>query len=275
MDLGLKGRVVLVTGASRGIGYDMALGFAREGAKVAICSRDIAKLEAVAGEIRALGAEALPLKADLLNPADCDRVIQETAARLGRLDVLVNNASASVDKTPATIVDSTDEQLMARITGKTMGAIRFSRAAVPVMRKAGNGGRIVIIGGTAGRSVFRAGEMPAMGSNLPQGLGNSALANFSKYLSEEVAGDRITVNIVHPHVTRTSRHADRMARLAKEKGRSEAEVEAEYEKNFPIGRMVEPADVTGIVLFLASAHAGAITGQSVTVDGGALRMVNF
>lgn len=275
MDLGLKGRVVLVTGASRGIGYDMALGFAREGAKVAICSRDIAKLEAVAGEIRALGAEALPLKADLLKPADCDRVIQETAARLGRLDVLVNNASASVDKTPATIVDSTDEQLMARITGKTMGAIRFSRAAVPVMRKAGNGGRIVIIGGTAGRSVFRAGEMPAMGSNLPQGLGNSALANFSKYLSEEVAGDRITVNIVHPHVTRTSRHADRMARLAKEKGRSEAEVEAEYEKNFPIGRMVEPADVTSIVLFLASAHAGAITGQSVTVDGGALRMVNF
>lgn len=275
MDLGLKGRVVLVTGASRGIGYDMALGFAREGAKVAICARDMAKLEAVAGEIRALGSEALPIRADLLNPGDCDKVVRETAARFGRLDVLINNASASVDKTPSSIVDSTDEQLMARINGKTMGAIRFSRAAVPVMRKGGHGGRIVIIGGTAGRSVFRAGEMPAMGSNLPQGLGNAALANFSKYLSEEVAADRITVNIVHPHVTRTSRHADRMARLAKEKGRSEAEVEAEYVKNFPVGRMVEPADVTGIVLFLSSAHAGAITGQSVTVDGGALRMINF
>ncbi len=206
MDLKLRGAAVLVTGGSRGLGRDFALGFAAEGADVAICARDRAQLEATAAEIRAHGVKCVAISANLFDGADCQRVVDETAAAFGRLDVLVNNASTSVDKTPKSLEDATDNQLMERFLGKTMAAIRCARAALPHMRRAG-GGRIVNIGGTAARSVFRPGELLSNASGLPQGLGNSSLANFSKYLAEEAAPDGILVNLVHPHVTRTSRHA--------------------------------------------------------------------
>jgi 3-oxoacyl-[acyl-carrier protein] reductase len=274
MDLNLRGAAVMVTGGSQGIGFAIAHAFADEGARVAICARDRGRLDAAAAEIRARGVECLAISADLLDPEACRRVIDETAAAYGRLDVLVNNASTSVDRTPRSLEDASDSDLMARFMGKTMAAIRCSRAALPHMRRVG-GGRIVCIGGTAARSVFRAGELPSGGSGLPQGLGNSALANFSKQLAEEVAGDGILVNIVHPHTTRTGRHPDRVARLAQARGITAAEAEAAIAAQFPIGRIVEPADIAPLVLLLASPLAAAITGQSITVDGGALRGIAY
>jgi 3-oxoacyl-[acyl-carrier protein] reductase len=274
MDLQLRGAAVLVTGGSRGLGRDFALGFAEEGASVAICARDRAQLEATAADISARGVECVAISADLFEAADCQRVVEETVAAFGRLDVLVNNASTSVDKTPKSLEDATDAQLMERFLGKTMAAIRCARAAIPHMRKVG-GGRIVNIGGTSARTVFRPGELLSNASGLPQGLGNSALANFSKYLAEEVARDGILVNLVHPHITRTSRHASRLAQRSKELGISEAEVEAEFLKQIPLGRIIESSDVTPLVLFLSSPLAGATTGQALAVDGGALRGVNY
>lgn len=274
MDLKLRGAAVMVTGGSQGIGLSIARAFAEEGARVAICARDRGRLDKAAAEIRARDGECLAISADLLDPEACRRVIDDTAAAFGRLDVLVNNASTSVDRTPRSLEDASDNELMARFMGKTMAAIRCSRAALPHMRRAG-GGRIVCIGGTAARSVFRPGELPSAGSGLPQGLGNSALANFSKHLAEEVAGDGILVNIVHPHSTRTGRHPDRVARRAAAKGITEAEAEAEIAAQFPIGRVVEPEDIAPLVLLLASPLAAAITGQSITVDGGALRGIAY
>jgi len=274
MDLKLRGAAVLVTGGSQGIGRAIAEGFAAEGARVAICARDRGRLEAAAAQIRAQGAECLAIAADLLDPEACRRVVDETAAAYGRLDVLVNNASTGVDRTPRSLEDASDAQLLERFMGKTMAAIRCSRAALPHLRRAG-GGRIVSIGGTAARSVFRAGELPASGSGLPQGLGNAALANFSKHLAEEVAGEHILVNIVHPHLTRTGRHPDRVQRRAEALGITPAEAEAAIAAQFPIGRIVEPADIVPLVLLLASPLAGAITGQSITIDGGALRGIAY
>ena len=274
MDLKLRNAAVLITGASRGLGREFALAFAGEGARVAICARDPAKLEEAAAAVRARGAECLALQADLLDPDACQRVVDETAARFGRLDVLVNNASTSVDATPKSIEAATDGQIMARIHGKTLPAIRCSRAALPHMRK-GGGGRIVCIGGTAARTVFRAGDLPSEGSGLAQGLGNSALANFTKYLSEEVAADGIVVNIVHPHLIRTDRHGARIAWQAKRFGVTETEAEAQIALQNPIGRVLEPGDVTPLVLLLASPLSGGMTGQSIAVDGGALRGVNY
>jgi len=274
MDLKLRGAAVMVTGGSQGIGFAIAHAFAAEGARVAICARDRGRLDAAAAKIRAQGAECLAISGDLLDPEACRRVIDDTAAAFGRLDVLVNNASTSVDRTPRSLEDASDNELMARFMGKTMAAIRCSRAALPHMRRAG-GGRIVCIGGTAARSVFRAGELPSGGSGLPQGLGNSALANFSKQLAEEVAGDGILVNTVHPHTTRTGRHPDRVARLAQARGITAAEAEAAIAAQFPIGRIVEPEDIAPLVLLLASPLAAAITGQSITVDGGALRGIAY
>src|SRR2546421_4324464 len=274
MDLNLRNAVVLITGASRGLGREFAIAFADEGACVAICARDSVKLEETAAAVRARGAECLALQADLLDGAACQRVVDDTAARFGRLDVLVNNASASVDTTPKSIEVATDAQVMARINGKMLVAVRCARAALPHMRK-GGGGRIVNIGGTAARTTFRPGDLPSEGSGLAQGLGNSSLANFTKYLADEVAADHIVVNTIHPHLIRTDRHIQRVMWYAKKFGVTESEADRQIAAQMPIGRMLEPSDVTPLVLLLASPLSAATTGPAIAVDGGALRGISY
>src|SRR2546423_11963863 len=238
MDLNLRNAVVLITGASRGLGREFAIAFADEGARVAICARDSTKLEETTAAVRARGAECLTLQADLLDGAACQRVVDDTAARFGRLDVLVNNASASVDTTPKSIEVATDAQVMARINGKMLVAVRCARAALPHMRQ-GGGGRIVNIGGTAARTVFRRGDMPSDGSGLAQGLGNSSLANFTKYLSEEVAADGIVVNIIHTHLFPTDRHRQGVTWPGRRIGVTETQAEAQIALQNPIRRVLE------------------------------------
>lgn len=128
MDLKLRGLSVLVTGASRGLGRDLALAFAAEGARVGICGRDGARLEDTWREVQALGADCLAVVADLLQADACRRAVDETAAAFGRLDALVNNASPVVDRTPSSLEDATDAEVMARVMGKTLVAVRCSRA---------------------------------------------------------------------------------------------------------------------------------------------------
>ncbi len=276
MDLGLESASVLVTGGSRGIGMALAIAFAREKANVAFCGRNRTALEAVADRIRSAGGRCLPVVADLTVPEDCERFVNEAAAAFGRVDVLINNASANVDGTPKAIELTSDAEIAARFNGKTMPAIRCSRAAVPHMRRSG-GGRIVMIGGTAALSVMRGldNPVPSGGSGMAAGLGNSALANFTKHLAEEVARQGISVNVVHPYATRTDRYPARITKRALELNMSEAEAEASLVATMPIGRLVEPDDIVPLVMFLASPLAGAITGQSVAVDGGALRQVSY
>ena len=263
MDLKLKSKAVLVTGGSRGIGREIALAFAREGADVAICARNEEKLAQTGNELRALGGRAQTIAADLFNAEDCQRVIDETAQAFGRLDVLVNNASTNVG---GSLLTAKDDVLMERIMGKTLAAMRCARAAIPHLRRTG-GGRIINIGGLAARNPGN--------TSLPSGLGNAAVSNFSKHLSDEVAADQILVNVVHPTFCKTDRHPGRVAARARERGISEAESEASFAAMFPIGRVIEPADVASLVLFLASPHAGAITGQSIAVDGGRSRSVSY
>lgn len=274
MDLKLGGHAVLVTGSTRGIGRDIALGFAREGALVAICGRDQKQLQATKAEVVAIGAQCHAMIADLSKADDCARVVNETASHFGRLDTLVNNASTSVDKTPNSLEDATDDQLLARVVGKAMVAVRCSRAALVHMRRVA-GGRIVMIGGVSSRTIIRGDEAMSPGSTLPQGLGNASLANFTKFLSEEVAKDNIAVNIVHPHFTRTGRFPARLSQYAQDRGISEAQAEVQLISHMPIGRLIDPSDITPIVLMLGSPLVGAITGQSIAVDGGATRGVVY
>jgi 3-oxoacyl-[acyl-carrier protein] reductase len=256
MDLALKGKAVVVTGGNRGIGRGIALAFAGEGANVAIVGRDKDALAKVKGEIEAKGVKALAIQADLFTAEGCSRAVEDTAKAFGRLDVLVNNASTSVSGGLETL---TDEQLMERLTGKTLAYMRCCRAALPHMRKAG-GGRIVCIGGGAARKAEK--------TSLPSGLGNSALTNFAKHLSNDVARENITVNVVHPPFTKTDRYPARLEARAKQLGVSLEEAEKSFVANFPIGRLIEPKDIAPMVLFLASPQASAITGQAIAVDGG-------
>jgi len=274
MDLKLAGASVLITGGSRGIGFALARGFVGEGARVAICARDQTRLDAAVAELNAMGTQAVGIQTDLFKPEDCAKAVERTVAAFGRLDVLVNNASTNVDKTPKSLEDATDEQVLERFMGKALGAIRCTRAALPHLRAAGSG-RIVCIGGMAARAVQRGAERPGAGSGLPQGLGNAGLANFVKYISEEGAADGIVANIVHPSLTRTERHAGRMERKASTQGISIAAAEAETASHFPIGRVPGPEDIVPLVLLLSSPLAGAITGQAIAVDGGASRAIMY
>jgi 3-oxoacyl-[acyl-carrier protein] reductase len=258
MDLALKGKSVLVTGGNRGIGRGIALAFADEGANVAIVGRDKDALARVKGEIEAKGVKALAIAADLFTAEGCIQSVEETAAAFGGLDVLVNNASTSVSGGLETL---TDEQLMERLTGKTLAYMRCCRAALPWMRKAG-GGRIICIGGGAARKASK--------TSLPSGLGNSALTNFVKHFSNDVAAENITVNVVHPPFTKTDRYPARLEARAKQLGVSLEEAEKTFVADFPIGRIVEPSDIAPTVLFLASPHASAIVGQAISVDGGSI-----
>src|SRR5690606_38856539 len=131
---------------------------------------------------------------DLMAEGAADELVRLAVSSFGKVNVLVNNLSGSVDSTPASIEQATDRQLIARFEGKTMVALRCSRAALPAMRE-GGWGRIVCIGGTSARTVFRAGDAPLSGSGLPQALGNASMATFCKYLSDEVAAQDILINV--------------------------------------------------------------------------------
>jgi 3-oxoacyl-[acyl-carrier protein] reductase/bacilysin biosynthesis oxidoreductase BacG len=275
MDLQLSGKSVLVTGGSRGIGRQIALAFAAEGARVAICSRGEAALQTTAGEIRALGAECLILPADLTEAAACQGVIDKVTAAFGGIDILVNNAGANVDSAPSKLADASDDQIMSRVGGKALAAIRLSRAVLPYMQSA-HSGRIIFIAGTSARMVMRGRERPSTeGNPMVSGLGNAMITNFAKMLGEQVIKDGVLVNVIHPHITRTDRHPARIKRRAAEMGTTEAEAEADLATYLPIGRVVEPTDIAPLVVLLASPVNGAITGQAITVDGGAYRGINY
>src|SRR5258705_4681635 len=150
MDLELEGKVFLITGGSRGIGQQIAIDAAAEGARVAICGRNRTALTQAAEKLRASGAEVVAISTDLSQPGSPARLVERTVKALGRIDVLVNNASADVAHVPALSAGGGDEDLLSRISGKLIPAIRCSRAAIGHMRRAG-GCRIIMICGTAAR----------------------------------------------------------------------------------------------------------------------------
>ena len=256
MNFDLKGKSVLVTGGNRGVGLGIALAFAEEGANVAICGRDKEALAEAEKKIAAKGVKAKAVAVDLFTAAGCTGAVQAAVDAFGGLDVLVNNASTAVSGNIETL---DDEGLMERLQGKTLAYMRCCRAALPHLRKSGRG-RVICIGGTAARH--------AGASALPSALGNSSIIAFVNQFSKTVAAQGITANVVHPPFTKTDRYPKRLAARAKELGVSEEKAEASFVRQFPIGRLVEPSDIAPLVLFLASPHASAITGQSIAIDGG-------
>ena len=256
MNLDLKGKSVLVTGGSRGIGLAIALGFAEEGANVAVCGRDRAALANAEAKITAKGVKAKAVAVDLFTAMGCSGAVQAAVDAFGGLDVLVNNASTAISGNIETL---DDDGLMERLNGKTLAYMRCCRAALPYLRKSSRG-RVICIGGTAART--------AGATALPSALGNAAIVAFVKQFSKTVAAQGITANTVHPPFTKTDRYPARRAARAKQLGVSEDEAEASFAAQFPIGRIVEPSDIAPMVLFLASPLASAITGQSIAIDGG-------
>ncbi len=261
---GLEGKVALVTGGSKGIGKATAGALAREGCAVAICARGETDLQAAAAEISdATGAHVIPIRADMTVPEDISDLVQEAVAELGKLDILVNNAVNSASDRASQIPD---EVILNHITTKIMGYIRCARECVPHMIAAG-GGRIINIGGMAARN--------SSPTNPGSGVTNSAMSNYSKALSDDVASDGILVNCIHPGSTRTERYLGLVAERAARNNTTSHEELAQSVAEIPIGRMVEPDDIANLAAFLCSDLAAAITGQTIAVDGGGGRGVHF
>jgi len=260
VNLGLKGKVALVGGASRGLGRASALALAEEGACVVVCARDFGALETAAREIAAeTGSAVLPVACDLMRPEQIDRLVEEAVDRFGRIDILINNTGGPP---PGLFLDHEDAAWDAAFQGLLMSVVRLCRAVVPAMRASG-WGRIVT------NTSFTVKE-PAEGLILSNAF-RTAVVAVSKTLAREVAADGITVNCIAPGAFDTDRLRSLFAKQAEDSGRSLDEVRAAWEERIPIGRLSRPEELAALVTFLCSEKAASITGTCLPVDGGMLR----
>ena len=264
MELGLKGKVVLVTGASRGIGRAIALAFSGEGCRMALASRTEEALAAVSKEAEALGAEARHWITDVTDPNQVESLVGNVSRVLGGIDVLVNNAGGSSRKAFEAVSDDEWERI---VNLNLFSAIRLSRAVLPHMKERG-GGQIINIAALSGR-------VPRLGQ-IASNVAKAGLINFTESLAAEVARHGIRVNAVCPAAILTERWQERVARYGKEHGLPFEQAVMELAgKSIPLGRFGLPEEVASAVVFLASERAGFITGVSIFVDGGMGRSVSI
>ncbi len=257
MDLGLAGKVALVTAASRGLGAAMALALARERARVAICARNQESLASTSQHIsQETGSEVLTVSADVSQATDVQALVARTVEHFGQLNVLVINAGGP----PAGSFLDLDVDAWERATQLTlMSAVRLCYAAVPVMRQQGEGSILAITS-----------------ISVKQPLDNLILSNsvrmsiigLVKSLSNELAADGIRVNAVCPGWTRTGRVDQLLQARSAKSGLTVVQEAARITASIPMQRMAEPEEFARAAIFLASPAASFITGVSLLIDGG-------
>ena len=260
MDLGLKDKVVIVGGASKGIGQATALAFAKEGAKVVMCARNPELLEESAAEIRSgTGAEVLPVAGDLSQLEATDKLVHETIATFGTVHVLVPNTGGPPLGGFGDVDDAAWESAFSL---NFLSIVRLIRNVLPYMQKQ-QWGRIVSI---MSMSV----KEPIDGLILSNGV-RPAVIGMAKTLSREVGKHNVTINTVLPGRILTDRLKGSLAIRAEKSGLPLEQVLEESGKDIPLGRIGEPAEMANGIVFLCSEAASYITGVSLQIDGGALR----
>ncbi len=264
MDLGLRGKVAIVTGGSDGIGKAAAAALSEEGARVAICARRPGFLEAAAADIRAAsGGEVLAIPCDVTDEAQVQSMVARVVAEWGRLDILVNNAGTSA---AGKFEDVSNEVWVGDLQLKLYGAIYCSRAALPHLKAAEDGGRIINI-------TTHGGKAPAGGS-LPTSAARAAGLALTKAMSRDYARDGVLVNTVCIGLIKSGQIHARFERMREDDPSLTAE--GYYERlgsAIPIGRVGEAREAGDVICFLASARASYLTGTSVNIDGGASPVV--
>lgn len=261
MESGIAGRVAVVTGASQGIGLAIARGLAGEGASLLVCARGAEKLDAATAELEGLGTDVLTVPADVTDPSTAGRLVEACLERFGRLDILVNNAGKGA---PVPLATQTPELWQECFELNLFSAVRLSLACAAPMRAA-RWGRIVNIGSRVGRE-----PDPYFAHYAAAKAG---LVNFSKSLANAFGPDGVTANCVVPGLIRSEAVEQAAARSAEATSTSVEEVMAEIlrRRPIPLGRLGEPEDVAGLVVYLCSEAAGWTTGACFTVDGGISR----
>lgn len=252
MNLGLKGRAVLVTGGSKGIGLACARAFLQEGAKVAIVSRDAGNLEKAAAQL----GKVVTIAADLTRAEEAARMHAQAEAALGTIDVLVNSAGAAKRYLPEEL---NSQAWHAAMDAKYFTYIHAMDAVLPGMKARGRGTVVNVIG-TGGKV--------ATPIHLPGGAANSALMLASVGLASVYGRFGVRINAVNPGATMTERIRESLALEAKAKGISADKVLEDGQSRVPLGRYAEPEDIAQVALFLASDRAAYVTGAIVPMDGG-------
>lgn len=260
MDLNLKGRVAVITGPAKGMGAAVTLAFAREGCRLALIGRDVAAIEPVATEARALGAEAMVIACDITKGAACEAAMEKTRASFGgRIDILVNVAGGSgpIGKTGW---ETTEEEFDEIVHLNMRGCFNTMRACLPIMI-AQQGGKIVNVGGTFGMR-GRAGRMAYSASKW-------GLRGITKSFALEAGPYNINVNCVAPGMVDGPRFRTKVVpEMAKRLGISEAAAVEKHAADYALRRVSTDEDVAHACLFLASDVSRQITGVDLPVDGG-------
>jgi 3-oxoacyl-[acyl-carrier protein] reductase len=257
MDLGLKGRVALVTGASSGLGLAIARELAQEGAAVALVARRKEELERQAADIGAsTSGRAAAIVADLRERSAPAVVAAQAERALGPVDILVANAGGPPSTTFAT---TREEHYAAALELNLMASIRLAHACVPGMRER-RWGRVIFLTSMAAKQ--------PMAGLLLSNTARSGLLGFAKTLATEVAGDNVLVNTVLPGHFDTARATELAQVRAGRESRSLDEVLRERATGIPLGRAGEPRELAAVVAFLASDRATFLTGTAIQVDGG-------
>jgi 3-oxoacyl-[acyl-carrier protein] reductase len=258
MDFGLKGKRAIVMAASRGLGYASALGLAREGCHLVVCSRDQARIEAAADTIRTeTGAKVKAIVADVSSGSEARRLVETAVAEYGGLEIVVHNAGGP----PAgETLAMTDEQWQKAFEQNLLSFTRIVQAAAPEMVKAGYG-RVLTIAS----------------SSIKQPIPNLALSNalragvwgIAKTMSRELAPQGILINVIAPGRIDTERIAELDQANATKSGKAIEEVRKASVGSIPLGRLGRPEELANLVVFLASQAGSYITGQAIMVDGAA------
>ena len=260
MDLQLRDRCAIVCAASKGLGRAVALAFAAEGARVAICARSADVLRATAHDIgSATGALVVPIVADVSRAADAQRLVEEAATALGGIDILVNNTGGPKS---GPFTSFTDEDWQEAIDSILMSVVRLSRAVVPHMRERG-GGRIINITSISAKQ-------PVEGLVLSNAL-RAGVTGLSRTIANELASDNILVNCVAPGYTKTDRVVDLAEAAALREGVTADVIQKRTEAGIPLRRLGTPEEFASVVAFLASGKASYVTGTTIQIDGGWIR----
>ena len=258
MDLGLKDRVAIVGGSSRGMGRAIAMAFAQEGASVTISARTEADLRRTEIELARVGSQqhVLATPADLSVARDIRRVVRDTFNRFGQIGILVTHAHYS---SAGKASELTDETIMTSLEENFLSAVRMAREVIPYMKQQ-----------RWGRIIHLLPSQPSQGTAL-SAASQSALMGYSKMLANELAPFNITVNNLLSGPIHTEFLTASLESRAQEAGVSTEEISKEMAAAIPVRRLGKPEEVGNLVAFLASDRAGYLTGTSVVLDGGMLQ----
>ena len=260
MDLGLKDRVAVVAASSTGLGKAVALGLAREGAKLALCARTHATLEETAAEIHSeTGVEVFARATDVTASEDVHAFVSEAHARFGRIDICVANSGGPPSKSFA---ETTVEDWRRSADLNLMSTVHLAKETLPHMQQR-QWGRFIAITSVSVKQ-------PVDGLILSNSI-RAGVSGLVKTLANEYGRYNILVNNVCPGFTATARLLELSSTLAAKQGVTPQDIEARWASQAPLGRVGQPDEFANVVVFLASERASYVTGASIAVDGGIVK----